>query len=101
MTRKEDPVASWKKLNLSSTFAHPPINTWAVLRVVPKTGLRTDVRHDIGYLQPDPHTGHKLWWYGTRGREDLACLKKDHDIWWCLMPPFDAVRTKRKEGQQR
>ena len=94
-------MASWKKLNLGSTFARPPINTLAALRLDPKSTLYAAVRHDIGCLQPDPRAGRKLWWHGTRGCEDLSRLKKDYNIWWCLVPPFDAVRTKRKEGQQR
>lgn len=85
-------MAHWKRLDLSATFTHPPINRWTVLRIMPKTGLQTDVRHDIGYFQPDPRsTSRKLWWYGSQGCEDPAKLKQGNDIWWCLMPPFDAV----------
>lgn len=47
-------MASWKKLNLGSTFARPPINTLAALRLDPKSTLYAAVRHDIGCLQPDP-----------------------------------------------
>jgi hypothetical protein len=84
-------VGKWQRLNLGSTFTHPPVDVWAVLRLVPKTGLHTDIRYDIGYLQPDSRTGRKLWWHGTRGCEDPAKMKRDHDIWWCLVPPFNAV----------
>lgn len=84
-------MGKWKRLDLSSNFTHPPINEWTALRLVPKSGLHTDIRHDIGYFQPDPHTGRKLWWYGSRGCENPIKMKKDYDIWWCLVPPFDAA----------
>lgn len=87
-------MGEWKRLDLSRPINRPQPNQLVALRLTP-TGSRATFyrseRYDIGVFKPDPNTGRKLWWHGTRGCEDLVRLKKHCDIWWCVVPEFDAI----------
>ena len=79
--RLDNPSNNWRQLDLASRLGRPDPEQLVALRLTPNDGKSTC--YDIGRFRPDPNTGRKLWWHGTRGRNDPVRLKKRYDILWC------------------
>ena len=87
-------MSNWKPLDLIHPDGHPKPGQLVALRLIPSNeeSIFSHAKYDIGEFRPDFNgTGRKLWWHGTHGCQDPTHMKKRYNIFWCILPHFDAL----------
>jgi hypothetical protein len=84
---------TWKRLDLRKTDQRPDVDTLVALRIVPKdrrAAFAYGDGYDIGKFETD-RGGKKLWFRHSHGVSDPVRMKKQCNVWWCYLAPFDGI----------
>ena len=81
----------WTKLDLRKKESVPPDDMLVALRITSKKDPQCAPSYDIGCVK---RIRDKIAMFqGTRGLEYLSIRSKTHDIYWCLVSPFDGLEV--------